>query len=93
METGATVYQSVTDSLDWIEKPFYYAGLNTVPKRFIFGSLTMGGLLFYMKPSMLFNSSGQPYPWKLTNGHMEDSVAVPWWIYAMGTGLVLATFI
>jgi hypothetical protein len=89
---NADTLHTVSASLEPLEYPFYYLGLNTVPKRFIAGTLGTGALLYAIKPSMLYDNSGVPYPWKLTSKD-EEAVMIPWWFYAVGVGAMMATFI
>lgn len=86
------VYGAVSNSLDTLELPFYYLGLNTVPKRFVAGCLGMGAFLFFLKPEALFQKDGSPRPWSVTS-HEVNSTAIPWWFYCVGTGAILATFV
>jgi hypothetical protein len=78
--------------LDTIEKPFYYLGLNTIPKRFLAGTFGTGALLYGLKPDAMFYSDGTPRSWKLTDS-AEGSTAIPWWLLSVAVGTVLATFI
>ena len=90
-QTGA-VYQAVNSGLDTIELPFYYLGLNTVPKRFMAGAAGTGALLFATKPSSLFYDDGTARPWVLGSKE-EGAVVIPWWLISVGVGTILATFI
>lgn len=92
METPSRVLGPVTGSLDIIELPFYYLGLNTVTKRFMFGAVATGALLYGIKPTALFDADGTPRSWSLTNND-PASTYVPWWVYSLGAGIVLATFV
>lgn len=92
--TPSAVYKNVrvTDLLDTVEIPFYYLGLDTASKRFFAGVFVSGGLLFWMKPNALFTDDGRARPWKLTS-QSPDACMIPWWIYPVAFGGVLATFI
>lgn len=93
METAAgEVYSSATAGLDTIEIPFYYLGLNTVPKRFLAGTLGTGAALFALKPSIMFFEDGSARPWVLGSSE-EGAVVVPWWLLSISMGTILATFI
>lgn len=83
---------ALQNNLDLIELPFYYLGLNTMLKRFCAGTFGVGAALFFFKPSGLFYEDGEPKPWSLTSSD-EESVLIPWWGYAVGTGIVMATFV
>jgi hypothetical protein len=91
METG-DAYQAVGGGLDIVELPFYYLGLNTVPKRFLAGAVGTGALLFTIKPSSLFYGDGTARPWMLSSSE-EGAVVVPWWVISLGIGTIMATFI
>jgi hypothetical protein len=93
METPQALYRQVEpDTFDTIELPFYYLGLNTVPKRFFAGVGMTGALLFVTRPSALFYEDGTPRPWSLTSEE-KGSTVIPWWIYSVAVGGILATFI
>lgn len=93
METATgTVMRAVDGGLDTIELPFYYLGLNTVPKRFIAGTVGTGALLYAIKPGMLFYDDGTPRPWVL-GSREEGAVVLPWWLISMTVGTLMATFI
>jgi len=92
METPDAVYEAATDVLDTIEKPFYYLGLNTVPKRFLAGTAFTGAILYAVKPSSMYNANGSPKEFALTSSS-TNSTYVPWWVFSLGVGVLLATFI
>lgn len=81
-----------SNGLDTLELPFYYLGLNTVPKRFVAGAAGTGALLFAMKPSALFYNDGTARPWMLASKE-DGAVVLPWWVISLGVGTLLATFI
>lgn len=93
METSnSTVMQAVGNTLDTIELPFYYLGLNTVPKRFMAGTAGTGALLFAIKPSSMFYDDGTSRSWSLFSKD-DGSTVIPWWLVSVGVGVIMATFI
>lgn len=82
----------MAEGLDTLEIPFYYLGLNTVPKRFLFGTLATGAALYIIKPDMFFDEDGTARPWKALTKDAE-ATSVPWWLVSGAVGLVMCTFI
>ena len=93
METTDGVYvPAVTDALEPIEIPFYYLGLNTVPKRFVAGATATAALLYAIKPVSMFYDNGKPKAFSLTS-KQDGATLMPWWLMSLAVGGILATFV
>lgn len=62
--------------------PFYRAG---------FGFALASILLWAFRPSFAFSEDGQPLPW--TRSSKGRGSSYPWWMIAVGTGIVFGVFI
>lgn len=82
------------------EKFFDSLGMMTgeyaIPKRFLFGVIAGGSILFLAQPSFMFTEDGSMKPWNLiTKGTEEEkkSTWIPFWMGALAIGVLPATFI
>jgi hypothetical protein len=90
--SGEALQPIVDSGLDTLELPFYYLGLNTIPKRFVAGAAATGMVLFLSKPSSLYFDDGTPRPWMFLSND-DGAVVIPWWAISIAVGTILATFI
>ncbi len=73
-----------------VEKGFDSIGLmkgqSAPAKRFLFGSLVGGGLVYAAKPGFAFKEDGTPRPWAISSPHMDDKTALPWFLPGIALG-------
>ena len=89
---GSVYAPRAANSLDFIEIPFYYLGLNTIPKRFLAGTVGTAALLYAIRPDFFFYQDGTARGFKGT-GNEDGGTYLPWWALSLGVGTVFATFI
>lgn len=72
---------------DILEAPFDALGLMGSPgKRFLFGTVVGGGLMYAFKPSFAF-SGNDAKPWAVTNPAAHNKTPIPWFLPAFALGL------
>lgn len=72
---------------DILEAPFEALGLMGSPaKRFLFGTIVTGGIIYALKPSFAF-SGDQAKPWAVTNPGAHNKTPIPWFLPALAGGL------
>lgn len=74
-------------------RPLEMVGLGSYQRRF--GAFTVGGalLLYYLKPSSMFDSNGHMLPWSLTSSDDKPSTPVPFPVAAGLIGVASVLFI
>lgn len=75
---------------DGIEGVYDSMGLMTgeaaQARRFVFGALVGGGIMYLMKPTASYNPDGTPRPWAMSSPNASDKTALPWWAPGLAFG-------
>jgi len=62
-------------------------------KRFIFGFLVSGIVLYAIKPSTVFNEDGSTKKWNILNIGESGSTSFPWWMWSFLVASFCGVFI
>lgn len=82
-----TPLESVMDSLGLMR------GSTAPLKRAIVGAGVGAGIVYGIKPAIMFDDNGEPRPWAVTNPDAANATMVPFWMGIAAPAVFLSVFI
>jgi hypothetical protein len=77
----------------YVERPLGYIGLlQSKPKRFFVFSLATAGILSVMKPQIMYDSDGKPFPNSIMSGE-QNAIPFDWVSASLFVGTISILFI